>query len=80
MRSRAFRRHQRARIKARHVRDYYALTGYTGGLPPRKDIAVRHPRDCGRRCYLCHYEKLMGLPRLGERDWRRYEEEAWGVK
>ena len=79
MRTRAYRRHQRARIKARHLRDYRTLMASTAEeFPPPDDIAVRHPLDCGRRCFLCHYEKLWGLPRLGEGDWRRYETEANG--
>ena len=74
-RTRAYRRHQRARIKARHLRAYYALVSGPDEPPP-KDVAIRHPLDCGRRCYRCHYEKLCGLPRPGERDWQRYEAAA----
>jgi hypothetical protein len=83
MRTRAYRRHQRARIKARHLRDYYELNPWSArnseaaGFGPPKDIAIRHPLDCGRRCYLCHYQKLWGLPRLRERDWQRFEDVAW---
>lgn len=74
MRTRAYRRHHRARIKARNIRDYYALTSYTGGFGPRKDIATRHPRDCGRRCLLCHWDKLVEPRRAREvRAWRRDE-------
>jgi hypothetical protein len=76
MRSRAYRRHQRARTKARHLRDYYELSDPLG-FPPPKDIAVRHPRDCGRRCYLCHYDKLMDQPPRGDGDWRALERAAW---
>lgn len=75
-RTRAYRRHQRARIKARHLRDYYALVSGTHDLPPPNDVAIRHPLDCGRRCYRCHYEKLWGLPRPREHDWRSYEAAA----
>jgi hypothetical protein len=83
MRSRAYRRHQRARIKARHLRDYYELSPWSAaesaaaGFGPPKDIAKRHPRDCGHRCFLCHYDKLLGLPPEREIvDWRRYEDRA----
>lgn len=82
MRSRAYRRHQRARTRARHLRDYYELSASSWdrrwNSGPRKDIAIRHPRDCGRKCYLCHYSKLLGLPRLGDEGWRGYEDAAWG--
>ena len=71
MRTRAYRRHQRARIKARHLRDYRALSRWQRDpFPPAKDIATRHPLDCGRRCFLCHMDKLMGLPR-----WKYIERE-----
>lgn len=61
MRTRAYRRHQRARIKARHLHDFYTLT--SAYFPPPGDIAVRHPLDCGRsRCHCCHGDKLMGVP------------------
>lgn len=83
MRSRAYRRHQRARVKARHLRAYYVLSAtwpdVRFGFPPRKDIATRHPLDCGRRCYLCHYDKLLGFrPRREAADWRSYEALASG--
>jgi cytochrome c5 len=68
LRTRAYHRHQRARTKARHVRAYYELVRDGS---PRKDIAKHHPRDCGGRCFLCHGDKLLGVPRLGEDlDWR----------
>lgn len=78
MRSRAYRRHHRARIKARHLRDLRDLISYRPDEWIPKDIAVRHPLDCGRRCYLCHYAKLWGLPRAGDREWLVLEEAAWG--
>lgn len=64
MRTRAYRRHQRARVRARHLREFvrYALSA----SPPR-DIAVRHPLDCGRRCLLCHWSKLLEPRRARER-------------
>lgn len=35
-------------------------------------LADRDPWDCGRRCWLCHYEKLLGYPRAREkRAWQR---------
>ncbi len=64
MRTRAYRRHQRARIRARHLRDF-AL--YTSSASPRGDIAIRHPLDCGRRCLLCHWSKFLEPRRARER-------------
>lgn len=71
-RTRAYRRHQRARTKARHLRDWRTLMDPIG-YPPPKDIAKRHPLDCGQHCQLCHYEKWMpGRRRAREnRQWRR---------
>jgi hypothetical protein len=71
MRTRAYRRHQRARIRARHLREYRELIPDARHLQPPKDIAVRHPLDCGRRCFLCHHDKLLRRPRRREREeWR----------
>lgn len=85
-RTRAYRRHQRARYKARHIRDYYELAPWSAamsaasGLGPPNDIATRHPRDCGKRCGLCHGDKLYGVPRRRgwERDALMYERVATG--
>ena len=34
-------------------------------------LADRDPWDCGRRCGLCHCEKLLGHPRAEEkREWQ----------
>ena len=78
MRDRAYRRHQRARIRARHLRDHRLLCGWPE-LPPPKDLAVRHPFDCGNRCLLCHGDKLLGLRRARERRaWmRELENGTW---
>ena len=81
MRTRAYRRHQRARTIARHLRDWRSIysgdESRWGPMPPPKDIAVRHPFDCGRRCELCHGDKFEKLRRVREeREWRRYEEGA----
>jgi hypothetical protein len=41
-------------------------------------LAGRDPWDCGRRCYLCHFEKLTGrgIRRArAKREWRR----DWGL-
>lgn len=60
MRTRAYRRHQRARTRARHLRDYYTLVSTARYWPPPKDIAKRHPLDCGNpRCQMCHYDKFV---------------------
>lgn len=76
MRTRAYRRHQRARIKARHLRDYRELMSIVArDWPAPKDIAKRHPLDCGRsRCHCCHGPKLMDEPKIEDMSWRRYEE------
>ena len=55
MRTRAYRRHHRARTVARHLRDWRSR--YPDRVPP-KDIAIRHPFDCGRHCELCHWAKF----------------------
>jgi hypothetical protein len=35
-------------------------------------LADRDPWDCGSRCWLCHYDKLLGYPRAQEtRAWQR---------
>lgn len=71
MRTRAYRRHQRARIKAAHLRAYHELMSLSE-LPPPKDIAVRHPLDCGRHCLMCHMAKFTDPRRAREkRAWRR---------
>lgn len=74
MRSRAYRRHQRARIKARHLRDYRRLMASTAAMfPAPDDIATRHPLDCGRRCELCHGDKFDDPRRAREkRQWKGY--------
>ncbi len=64
MRTRAYRRHQRTRIRARHLRDLALCAASTS---PRGDIAVRHPLDCGRRCLLCHWSKFLDPRRARER-------------
>jgi hypothetical protein len=70
MRTRAYRRHQRERTIAKHMR-YLRASPWHGNHVPR-DIAVRHPADCGRRCFLCHSDKLMDNRRLQEhREWMR---------
>jgi hypothetical protein len=57
MRTRAYRRHQRARVRARHLRELALYASSATPLP--RDIAVRHPLDCGRRCLLCHWSKFL---------------------
>ncbi len=74
-RTRAYRRHQRARIRARHLRDHRARFGRD--VPPPKDLATRHPIDCGGRCQLCHGGKLLGLPSLAEVRQRQRDTDEW---
>lgn len=76
MRTRAYRRHQRARVRARHLREF-AL--YVSSALPAGDIAVRHPLDCGRRCLLCHWGKFLAPRRARERrEWLRDHERGDG--
>lgn len=56
--TRAERRHQRARAKAKHLRYWRGQIFGGDVLDPPKDIAKRHPADCGNsRCGICSYEK-----------------------
>ena len=76
MRTRAYRRHQRARVRERHLREFALYA--PSGLPPG-DIAVRHPFDCGRRCLLCHRGKFLEPRRARERrEWLRDHERGDG--
>lgn len=69
MRTRAYRRHQRARHRARHIRVYHEVDSRSaadGAWP--KDIATRHPLACPiPRCHICHYEKLTEPRRAREK-------------
>lgn len=70
MRTRAYRRHQRARAKARHLRDFRLYA--TSATQPPRDVAIRHPFDCGGRCLLCHWSKLLEPRRARQRrEWLR---------
>lgn len=70
MRTRAYRRHQRARTKARHL-CALRVSGISS-VPRPRDIAVRHPSDCGGRCLLCHWSKFLDPRRARERrEWLR---------
>jgi hypothetical protein len=77
MRTRAYRRHQRARAKARHLGAFsWHATSATG--PPR-DIAIRHPFDCGGRCLLCHPTKFLEPRRTRQRrEWLRDAQQGDG--
>jgi len=72
MRTRAYRRHQRARILARHLRVHSALMPLPSRLP--KDIASRHPLDCGKQCELCHWAKFNEPRRPRQK--RQWQSEA----
>lgn len=73
MRNRAYRRHQRARTLARHLRDHRFLHG--PNVPSAADVASRHPADCGRHCLLCHGTKFLEPRRARERRaWTRQED------
>lgn len=74
MRSRAYRRHQRARTIARHRR-YVLEVQYRGWNEEAyfpKDIAQRHPADCGRPCGMCHL-----LPVFYRVEKKRERRESW---
>jgi len=80
------RRHHRQRIITARRKLWYAM-GYDRSLagrdawPPPKDLATRHPFDCGNsRCGLCHYDKFQpGIDRArGNRRWREIELAGWG--
>ncbi len=77
MRTRAYRRHQRARVRARHLRELGLYASQATPVP--KDIAVRHPLDCGRRCLLCHWSKFLDPRRARERrQWLQDNQRADG--
>lgn len=60
-RSRAWRRHQRNRIIAKRKDFLRAYGGQEGILEHRPDgkMADRHPFDCGKRCLMCHGDKIL---------------------
>lgn len=67
--SRAMRRHHVERVAAN--RRPLDKTGMSDN-----ELSIRHPLDCGSRCFLCHFEKLLGggmRRRRDERRWRREE-------
>lgn len=70
MRNRAYRRHQRARARARHLRDL--RINNLRGVTPARGIAVTHPYDCRPCCLLCHWSKFLEPRRARERrEWMR---------
>jgi hypothetical protein len=60
-RGRAWRRKQRDRVIANRKRFLMQREGPDGILAHRADgkMADRHPYDCGRRCLMCHGEKIL---------------------
>lgn len=52
MSTRAVRRHHRKRVA--DARRRFDRAGRSDN-----ELATRHPLDCGRRCMLCHWEKLL---------------------
>ena len=73
-RDRAWRRQQRARIIANRKRFLLNREGPDGILAVRPDgmMADRHPLDCGKRCLMCHGEKLLNA-QSRRAEWER----AW---
>ncbi|MEA2496145.1 MAG: hypothetical protein QOJ29_4056 [Thermoleophilaceae bacterium] len=75
--SRARRRFHTDRIVANRRARFIRELGFETRLAYGR-LADRDPWDCGRRCFLCHFEKLTGggsRRARAERDWRR----DWGV-
>jgi hypothetical protein len=72
--SRAVRRHHRARIIAKHVRQYRELMDRP--VPP---VAASVYVGCRRaRCLLCHPHNVDHRDRrVAERAWRQLEDAAW---
>lgn len=68
MKKRAIRRHHRHRVAANRRKLMKAREGvgdrYING-PSRSEtlsdneLAERHPYDCGKRCFMCHGDKLL---------------------
>lgn len=65
---RAIRRHHAQRVAAN--RRPYATRQQSDN-----ELAVRHPLDCGSRCFLCHGEKLVGAGRRRAREAREWMRE-----
>ena len=72
--SRAVRRHHRARVIAKRVRQYRNLMDR-----PAPVVAAKVYVGCRRaHCLLCHCHKVDHRDRrIAERNWRQLEDAAW---
>lgn len=82
-RSRAWRRHQRTRIITKRKDFLRAYGGQEGILEHRPEgkLADRHPFDCGKRCLMCHGDKILdSQARRAEqnRQWEKAHEAGEG--
>lgn len=70
MKKRALRRHHRDRV-GRNRRKLALSKGYEHIAESSLNaLAERHPFNCGRRCLMCHGEKILGNGQRRQR-WRR---------
>jgi hypothetical protein len=65
----ADRRIRRRRKKAARI--------WIGGDVRHRNWRNRHPLDCGKRCYLCHGEKLLRIPSAAQRRAGEWEKQMW---
>jgi hypothetical protein len=57
--------HSLADQRIRHRRQKVARI-WIGGDARHRNWRNRHPIDCGRRCYLCHGEKLLKIRSIAQ--------------
>lgn len=77
--SRAHTRFHRDRIikkRKRFLRRWPAMHWYLS--QPDNKLAIKHPLDCGCRCFMCHGDKLVDTRRAREkREWQKINEVAY---
>jgi hypothetical protein len=82
MRTRAYRRFVRSRQRTRHLRFWYSRWGINAGDPPPRDIAIRHPGDCGHsHCGICRdWDRPSRVRERREAfAWEWVAAEGWGL-
>lgn len=67
---RAVRRHHTKRLGRARRKLAAAYADRSSAARSDNELATRHPFDCGSRCFLCHYEKLVEGGRRRAR-WKR---------
>lgn len=75
MRDRAYRRAQVKRVANKRRRWLPSLRKASDN-----ELAIRHPLDCGRKCFLCHGDKLLDATARRVREMREAavrEDRAW---